>query len=204
MRWDIKLALTAVWAAAGTCGYLIVPESAPFLLPLSVLAPIVWYPRKGLAAQLWGRSVLARILAVASAFLLINATWSTAPSLAYIGVATFFVASVVLHVVTATVPFLDREPLRAMSIGFLAGYVISAFVICIEIIFEHPLHLHFFAAFPTLTPQMSGDRHRIRRSQKSSFLVPQQAHRSPCLSDLASPADRQHPRVLVARAHWFS
>ena len=156
MRWDIKLALTAVWAAAGTCGYLIVPESAPFLLPLSVLAPIVWYPRKGLAAHLWGRSVLARILAVASAFLLINATWSTAPSLAYIGVATFFVASVVLHVVTATVPFLDREPLRAMAIGFLAGYVISAFVICIEIIFEHPLHLHFFAAFPTLTPQMSG------------------------------------------------
>ena len=80
MRWNIKLALTAVWAAVGTCGYLIVPESAPFLLPLSVLAPLVWYPRKGLAAHLWGRSVLARILAVASAFLLINATWSTAPS----------------------------------------------------------------------------------------------------------------------------
>ena len=156
MRWNIKLALTAVWAAAGTCGYLIVPESAPFLLPLSVLAPLVWYPRKGLAAHLWGRSVLARILAVASAFLLINATWSTAPSLAYIGVATFFVASVVVHVVTATVPFLDREPLRAMAIGFFAGYVISAFVICIEIIFKHPLHLHFFATFPTLIPQMSG------------------------------------------------
>ena len=156
MRWDIKLALTAVWVAVGTCGYLIVPEAAPFLLPLSVLAPIVWYPRKGLAAHLLGRSVLARILAVASAFLLINATWSTAPALAYIGVATFFVASVVVHVVTATVPFLDREPLRAMAIGFFAGYVICAFVISIEVILKHPLHLHFFAAFPTLIPQMSG------------------------------------------------
>jgi len=156
MRWDIKLALTAVWVAAGTCGYLIVPESAPFLLPLSVLAPMVWYPRKGLAAHLWGRSVLARILAVASAFLLINATWSTAPVLAYIGVATFFVASVVVHVVTATVPFLDREPVRALANGFFAGYVISALLVSIEIVLKHPLHLQFFATFPTLIPQMSG------------------------------------------------
>ena len=53
MRWNIKLALTAVWAAVGTCGCLIMPESAPFLLPLSVLAPLLWYPRKGLAAHLW-------------------------------------------------------------------------------------------------------------------------------------------------------
>ena len=156
MRWNIKLALTAVWAAVGTCGYLIVPESAPFLLPLSVLAPLLWYPRKGLAAHLWGRSVLARILAVASAFLLINATWSTAPSLAYIGVATFFVASVAVHVVTATVPFLEREPLRAMATGFFAGYVISAFVICIEVIFKHPFHLQAYVVFPALVPQISG------------------------------------------------
>ena len=156
MRRDIKLGLTAVWAAAGTCSYLIIPESAPFLLPMAALAPLLWYPRKGLAAHLWGRSLLARILAVASAYLLINATWSTAPTLAYIGVAIFFMASVVVHIVVATVPFLEREPVRAMAIGFFAGYVVSALLISIEVILRHPLHLHVFAAFPALAPQISG------------------------------------------------
>lgn len=156
MRWDIKLVLTTAWAAAGTCGYLIVPESAPFLLPLAVLAPLLWSPRNGLAARLWGRSLLARLLAVASAYLLVNATWSTDPTLAYIGVATFFVASVVLHIVITTIPTLDRAPVRALAIGFLAGYVISAFLLCIEVVFKHPLHLHVFAEFPGIAPDVSG------------------------------------------------
>jgi O-antigen ligase len=172
MRWDIKLVLTAAWAAAGTCGYLIVPESAPFLLPLAVLAPLLWTPREGLAARLWGRSLLARVLAVASAYLLINASWSTDPTLAYIGVATFFVASVVLHIVITTVSTLDREPVRAMAIGFFAGFVISAFLVSIEVVLKHPLHLQVFAAFPALTPQVSGSvvEAGILKSLPSHFL----------------------------------
>jgi O-antigen ligase len=172
MRWDIKLVLTAAWAAAGTCGYLIVPESAPFLLPLAVLAPLLWTPREGLGARLWGRSLLARVLAVASAYLLINASWSTDPTLAYIGVATFFVASAVLHIVITTVSTLDREPVRAMAIGFFAGFVISAFLISIEVVLKHPLHLQVFAAFPALTPQVSGSvvEAGILKSLPSHFL----------------------------------
>lgn len=156
MRRDFNLNLTTAWTAAGTCSYLIVPESAPFLLPLTVLAPLLWYPQKGLAARLLGRSLLARVLAVASAYLLINATWSTDPTLAYIAVATFFVASVVLHIVVTTVPSLDREPVRAMAIGFFAGYAICAFLTSIEILFKHPLHLHVYAQFPALAPDVSG------------------------------------------------
>jgi O-antigen ligase len=151
---------------------LIVPESAPFLLPLTVLAPLLWSPRKGLAARLWGRSLLARVLAVASAYLLINATWSTDPTLAYIGVATFFVASVVLHIVITTVPTLDREPVRAMATGFFAGYVISAFLVCIEVVFKHPLHLHVFAAIPWIAPDVSGSvvEAGVLKSLPSHFL----------------------------------
>ena len=172
MRRDIKLVLTTAWAVAGTCGYLIVPELAPFLLPLAVLAPLLWSPRKGLAARLWGRSLLARVLAVASAYLLINATWSTDPSLAYIGVATFFVASVVLHIVIMTVPALDNGPVRAMAIGFFAGYVISAFLISIEVVLGHPLHLQVFAAFPALAPDISGSviEAGVLKSLPSHFL----------------------------------
>ena len=172
MRWDTKLVLTATWAAAGTCVYLIVPESAPFLLPLTVLAPLLWSPREGLAARLWGRSLLARVLAVASAYLLINATWSTDPTLAYIGVATFFVASVVLHIVIITVPALDRLPVRAMAIGFFAGYVISAFLVCIEVVLKHPIHLYVFAAFPGIAPDVSGSvvEAGVLKSLPSHFL----------------------------------
>ena len=165
-----QIALSSAWAAAGTVCYLIVPEAAPFLLPLSVLPPLLWYPRKGLAAHLWGRSLLARILAVASAYLLVNATWSTAPTLAYIGVATFFVASVVVHIVTTTVPFLDREPVRAMAIGFYAGYIVSAFLLSIEIVLGHPLHLHVYNMVSGAPHKRYGRRGCYVKSLPSYFL----------------------------------
>ena len=126
MHWNIKLAMTAAWVAAGTSFYLLLPRSLPFLLPLTALAPLLWCHREGLARRLWGRSLLARLLAVASAYLLINATWSSAPILAFASVATFFVAAVVVHIVVVTAPLLARPPLHAMGIGFYAGYVICA------------------------------------------------------------------------------
>lgn len=155
MRWDAKLVLTAAWAVAGVASYLVVPYVAPFILPLTVVAPIFWYPQKlGLIRHLLARSLLARLLAVASAYLLINAGWSTAPVLAYIGVATFFIGGVTLHIVVCTLPFLSRAPVRAMSIGLYVGYVVCALLISIEIVFDHPLHLYFFSLFPELTPKM--------------------------------------------------
>lgn len=154
MRWNAGTALSTAWVSVGVGSYLVLPTSAPFLLPLTALAPLFWYPHKDLARQLRGRSVPARVLAAAAAYLLINATWSTAQERALIGVATFFVASVVVHVVARTMPFLNREPLRAMSVGFYTGYAICALLICFEIFLDHPLHLRFFAHFPGLTPQM--------------------------------------------------
>ena len=154
MRENIKLVLTAAWTMAGTAAYLIVPAVATFFLPLTMVAPILWYRQKGLLRHLWARSWLARLLALASAYLLINTTWSLTPDRAYVGVATFFVAAVALHVVVRTMPTLEPRPLRAMAIGFYAAYAIVAFLTSIEILFDHPLHLRFFAAFPKLVPQM--------------------------------------------------
>src|SRR5215208_2099591 len=108
MHWRGKLVLSAVWVLAGTSSYLILPEAGPFLLPLASLAPILWYPGPGLMRHLWVRSLLARLLAVASAYFLINAPWSPASAPAYVGAATFFAASVVVYVVSRTIPYLDR------------------------------------------------------------------------------------------------
>ena len=76
--------------------------------------------------RLWGASLLARLLTAASAYLLINATWSSAPILAFASLATFFVAAVVVHIVVIVAPLLARPPLHAMGIGLYAGYVICA------------------------------------------------------------------------------
>lgn len=156
MRWNVKLALSAVWVFLGAGSYLILPELAPFFLPLTMLLPILWYPEPGLMRHLWGKSLLARLLAVASAYLLINAQWSTAPTLAYIGVGTFFAASVAVHVVSRTMPYLARDPIRAMSMGFYSAYIICALLLGLEVVFRHPFHLYFFNLFPTLIPQMPG------------------------------------------------
>ena len=156
MHWSGKLVLSAVWVLAGTSSYLIVPEAGPFLLPLASLAPILWYPEPGLMRHLWAPSLLARLLAVASAYFFINATWSTAQGPAYIGAATFFAVSVVVHVVSRTMAYLDREPVRSMSTGFYAAFVVCALLASIEIIFKNPLYLSFLAKFPALAPQKSG------------------------------------------------
>ena len=152
MHWNIKLGLTAAWVAAGTFFYLLLPLSLPFLLPLTAVAPLLWYHREGLAHRLRARSLLARLLAVASAYLLINATWSSAPVLAFACIATFFVAAVVVHVVIIIAPLLARSPLHAMGVGLYAGYVVCALLLSIEIVFDHPLHLHFYNMFPKFAP----------------------------------------------------
>lgn len=156
MSWNLKLVLSALWVAGGTFGYLIVPEAAPLLLPLAMVLPILWYPNSGLMRQLLGRSWLARLLAVASIYLLINAQWSTNPVLAYLGVGSFFLSSLVVHVVSRTLPFAAFEPLRAMCVGFYGVYAVVASLLCIEILLENPIHLWVFQQLAGIAPTVTG------------------------------------------------
>ena len=41
MHWNFKLILTAAWVAAGTAIYLVLPQSLPFLLPLTAVTPLL-------------------------------------------------------------------------------------------------------------------------------------------------------------------
>jgi len=155
MHWNTKLALTAAWVAAGTAFYLVVPQSLPFLLPLAAVAPLLWSHREGLARRLCGRSLLARLLAVASAYLLYNAIWSSASIFAFACVATFFAAAVIVHIVVITAPRLARAPLHAMAVGFYVAYVICAFLVSVEVVFDNPLHLYVYNAVPQLGPDLA-------------------------------------------------
>ena len=157
MQWDARLAVTFLWTIFGTCCYLLAPGTAPFLLPLTVLAPMFWYPHNGIARLLWSRSLVAQIFAITSAYLAIRASWSTAPTSAYMTVATLLVVSAVVHIVTCIVPLLERAPVRAMSSGFYVGYVFCGFLICIEIVFQYPLHIYLFSIYPMLAPQNNSE-----------------------------------------------
>ena len=154
-HWNIKLGLTAAWVAAGTAIYLVVPQSLPFLLPLAAVVPLLWSQREGLARRLWARSLLARILAVASAYLLINAIWSSASIYVFASVATFFLAVTLVHIVVITAPLLARAPLQAIAVGFYAAYVTCAFLLSVESVFDNPLHLHVYNMFPTLRSDLA-------------------------------------------------
>ena len=152
---DFKLLLTAMWTGAGTLAYLLEPRFGPFFLPLALIAPLLWRDRRGdLARPLMKMSALSWVLALASAYLLINATWSLEPGHASIAVFIFCVLSIVLHILARTLPELEASPLRAMALGFYGGYILSALISSIEVIFDHPLHLRLFRTFPALMPQM--------------------------------------------------
>ena len=73
----LSVVLTAIWTA---CLYVTVPEAVPFILPLSLVAPLLWHRGQGIAADL---SYLDALFATTFAYLLLNASWSTAPSRAY-------------------------------------------------------------------------------------------------------------------------
>ena len=151
MHWNFKLILTAAWVAAGTAIYLVLPQSLPFLLPLTAVAPLLWSRREGLARRLWARSLLARLLAAASAYLLIHAIWSSASIFVFACVATLFVAGTMVHIVVITAPLIARAPLHAMAVGFYATYVVCALLASVEIIFNNPLHLYVHNTFPKLS-----------------------------------------------------
>ena len=146
------IGLTTAWTAVGVCLYVTVPEFAPFILPLSLVAPVLWHRCQGIAPD-W--SYLDALFATTFAYLLLNASWSTAPSRAYLAVATFLAAALTIHFSRKMVWTLTAAPLRAMAIGLYAGYVLIGALFSIEIGFQNPLHMAFLTAFPKLIPQSS-------------------------------------------------
>jgi O-antigen ligase len=156
MRWSPGLVLTAAWVAAGTCLYVVAPFSAPVVLLLAIAAPILWCPRADAGRTLRSPSLPALMLVPVCAYLLANANWSPAPAYAYKSVVTVALAAVVLHAVARTMPLLDGKPVRAMSIGFVAGYAAAALFLCVETLSDHAILLQLYQVFPRLVPRARG------------------------------------------------
>lgn len=152
MRWTPKLILTALWTASGTALYLVLPLAAPVILVLAVVVPALWYPGWADGNRPWRWSLPIGLLVVAAGYLLANSYWSLTPVVAYRSAATLLVSAGVLAVLTAALPALEDAPVRAISVGFYAGYALAALFLCLEILDDHQLHLRIFRLIPGIAP----------------------------------------------------
>jgi O-antigen ligase len=145
--------LTAAWTAGGIVLWLVFPMTAPFLLPLTLVAPLAWYWSRHPWLRLHVPSAVTAALALAGLYLLANASWSLSPPSAYLTVGFYLVVVGVLHVALNTLPDLDAAPLRAMAVGALAGLAIGGALVCVEIWSEQALRRLAMRLVPQLVPR---------------------------------------------------
>ncbi len=147
---------TVVWSAAGTIFYLLMPKSAPIILLLGLLAPLLWLGSAVRYLRPFRASGLSLMLAIAAIYLLINASWSLAAHDAYRSVLSFIVAAAALFTAVSAHRALHEKALRAMLLGFLAGYAIVGAVICIEMLTDHAGFRLLMKVFPDWDPDLDG------------------------------------------------
>ena len=123
--------LTVAWTAAGTMFYLLTPKIGPVIVALSVVAPLLWLGSETRHLRPFHASSLAIVLGMSALYLLINSSWSLARPDAYRSVLTFIMAVAVLFIVVAAHRALHEQALRAMLLGFLAGYIAGGTLLCL-------------------------------------------------------------------------
>ena len=145
-------ALTAAWTAMGLVLWVMFPMTTTVLLPLCCVAPAAWHWTARGRPPRHSASRVTTAFAVAGLYLLINASWSLSLGSALRAVAVVFVMIAVLHVVLSALPDLDEPPLRAMAAGALAGLMLGAGVICLEVFSDQSLRRFLMRLLPALQP----------------------------------------------------
>lgn len=140
--------LTVAWTAVGTTIYLLTPKIAPAILALSIVAPLLWLGSETRHLRPFHASGLAIVLCMSALYLLINAGWSLARSDAYRSVLTFIMAASALFIVVAAHRALHETALRAMLLGFLAGYIAGAALLCLLFVDEYAILIRLMNIIP--------------------------------------------------------
>lgn len=166
--------LTGVWTAIGVAIYVVAPLTAPALLGLAVIAPLAWCWMEGRLPWRTPSAVVAG-LAVAGAYILINASWSLSPAEAYTTVAVLFAGIGVLHVTATGLSNTPAPALRAMALGLLAGMAVGAAVLCLELLSDQWLRRLLATYYLGLRPD---GRHMQVEAGRVTLLQPYLLNRS--------------------------
>jgi O-antigen ligase len=145
-------ALTAAWTAIGLILWVMFPMTTTVLLPLCCIAPAAWHWAARGRVPHYPPSRMTAAFAAAGLYLLVNASWSLSLGSAVRAVAVVFVMIAALHVVLNTLPDLDDAPLRAMAAGALAGLMLAAGIICLEVFSDQSLRRFLMHLLPALQP----------------------------------------------------
>ena len=124
--------LIAGWTVGCVFPFIVAPMAAPALLPLCAAPPLAWYWAAERRLPLRQPSAVVLALAVASIYLLINASWSLSPAAAYRSVVFFAAIAVGAYLLINTLYDTNRAVLHAMAVGFLVAMVAGSVIICVE------------------------------------------------------------------------
>jgi O-antigen ligase len=191
------LLLTAAWTMSGIIVYLLAPRAAPGLLPLCVVAPLLWHWGQMRRIR-WHRPAPALIvLALAALYLLINCTWSLSPSSAYSEVACLLAFIAVLYVTLSMLQETETPVLRAMAVGFIAAMLLGGAFLAFEAFSQQAAHRLLMSLAPSWGP---APRHMRMEAGSVAFLEPYLLDRSMTgLVLLLSPAALAIDRLRLAR-----
>jgi O-antigen ligase len=167
--------LTAVWTAAGIVLYVVAPMTAPAVLGLAVVAPFAWcWAAEGRLP--WTKpTAVFLVVALASAYVLVNGTWSPSPAAAAATAALLLAAIAIVHITTTALAHAPTRGLRAMGIGLLAGVAIAGLFLCLELLSDQWMR-RTLAAYHTAF--WAGDRHMHVETGQVSYFEPYLLNRS--------------------------
>jgi O-antigen ligase len=174
-RYLLSLWLIAIWTGAGVMLLSLFPVAAPAFPVLCVVVPLVSHIAAKRRLPHYRPSALTLALALAGIYLLINATWSLSPSVAYRSALFFFLIVGVLHAVPNLLNEMNEAPLRAVAVGFIAGLMLIGAFFCIEIWTDQWTHRLVMSWVPSIRPK---SREMLVDADKVVFLVPSVANRS--------------------------
>jgi O-antigen ligase len=181
-RFGFLLSLVFFWNACGTALLLLLPTTAPILLPLAAIVPIAWYwSSRGHLPSLSKPSPVILALALIGVYLLLNATWSLSPGAAYRTVGLFWAMTGILHVLLNVVDDIDGAVVRAMAIGLVVGVVAGGGVLCVEAFTGQGIRRMLMAFVPALWP---ASHHMVVLADGSTILQPHLINKSLALLTL--------------------
>jgi O-antigen ligase len=163
------LRATAAWTLVGVMLCLMLPLLAPAVLLLSVAAPLAWRLMTGSRLALRRPSAPLLALALAAAYLCLNATWSLSPATARGSLLMLFAIVAAVHFTLQALDDGDAEAGRAMAIGLYAAMATVGAVICIEALSGQWLRRQLMVLAPALRPD---PRHMEVREGLVTFMHP--------------------------------
>jgi O-antigen ligase len=146
------LVLSAVWTMVGVVACGLAPLVAAYLLPLVPLAPLAWTLRDWRRVRWLEPAAPTFLLALAGAYLLINASWSPSPGSARAFVGYLFLLAGVLHLSACTLEVCNAAAARAMAIGLWGGLAVSGTILLVEVLTQQWGFRQLMTYVPSLRP----------------------------------------------------